>query len=131
MTWHSALLVSRALNPRRSSFGRSTVNNQILRIDSSHDGGDAKPLKKGGGFVCALILSLIGLAASTPMLAQYDSAQINGTVRDQSGALIPNATIQIQNRDTGLVRQTVTNSAGIYVLSQIPWLYTITASSPR
>ena len=107
------------------------MNNQILRIDSSHDGGDAKPLKKGGGFVCALILSLVGLVASTPLLAQYDSAQINGTVRDQSGALIPSATVQVRNRDTGLVRQTITNSAGIYVLSQIPpGPYAITASSP-
>ena len=107
------------------------MNSQILTIDSIHDGGDARPLKKGGGFVCALILSLVGLVASTPLLAQYDSAQINGSVRDQSGALIPNATVQIQNRDTGLARQTVTNSAGIYVLSQIPpGFYAITASSP-
>src|SRR3984885_3897388 len=114
----------------RSTFGRSTVNSQILTIDSTHDGGDARPLKKGRGFVCALILSLVGLVAGTPLLAQYDSAQINGTVRDQSGALIPNATVQVQNRDTGLVRQTVTNSAGIYVLSQIPpGFYTITTSS--
>src|ERR1700736_2133382 len=115
--------------PARSSFRRSTVNSQILTIDSIHDSGDARPLKKGRGFVCALILSLVGLVAGTPLLAQYDSAQINGTVRDQSGALIPNATVQVQNRDTGLVRQTVTNSSGIYVLSQIPpGSYTITAS---
>ena len=106
------------------------MKSQIPTIDSIIDGGDARPLKKGGSFVCALILSLIGLVASTPLLAQYDSAQISGTVRDQSGALIANATVQIQNRDTGLVRQTVTNSTGIYILSHIPpGVYTITASS--
>ena len=55
------------------------MNSQTLTIDSIHDGGDARPLKKGAGFVCALILSLVGLVASTPLLAQYDSAQINGT----------------------------------------------------
>src|SRR3984957_8410737 len=115
----------------RSTFGRSTVNSQILTIDSIHNGGDPRPFKKRGGFVCVLILSLVGLVASTPLLAQYDSAQINGTVRDQSGALIPNATVQIQNRDTGLARQTVTNSAGIYALSRMPpGFYAITASSP-
>ncbi len=107
------------------------MNGQILTIDSIRNGGDTRPLTKRAGFVFALILTLIGLSAGTPLLAQYDSAQINGTVRDQSGALIPNATVQVQNRDTGLVRQTVTNSAGIYVLSQIPpGSYTITASSP-
>jgi outer membrane receptor protein involved in Fe transport len=105
------------------------VKSQILRINSIIAGGDARPYKKGVGFVCTLILSVICLLAGTPLLAQFDSAQINGTIRDQTGALIPNATVQIQNRDTGLVRQTVTNSTGIYVLSQIPpGVYKITAS---
>ena len=103
---------------------------KTLTIDFFIDGERARPLKKWGGFACTLIFFLIGLAASAPVLAQYDSAQINGTVHDQSGALLPNATVQIQNRDTGLVRQTVTNSTGIYVLSHIPpGVYTITASA--
>jgi outer membrane receptor protein involved in Fe transport len=106
------------------------VKSQIPTIDSIIDGGVARPLKKGSSFVCALILSLFGLLASTQMLAQYDSAQISGSVHDSTGALIANATVQIQNRDTGLVRQTVTNSTGIYILSHIPpGAYTITASS--
>src|SRR5580692_7169511 len=116
--------------PRRSSFWRSTVKSQIPTIDSIIDGGDPRPLKKGCSFVCVFILFLTGLFASTQLSAQFDSAQINGTVRDSSAALIPNATVQIQNRDTGLVRETVTNSTGIYILSHIPpGVYTITASS--
>src|SRR6202166_4291527 len=99
-------------------------------FDSIIAGGDARLLKRGSSFVCALLLSLIGLVASTPLQAQYDSAQISGSVHDQSGALITNAKVQIQNRDTGLVRQTVTNSTGTYILSHIPpGVYTITASS--
>jgi hypothetical protein len=106
------------------------VKSQVLTIDSINDGRDARPMTSWGRFVCALILVLIGLIASTPLLAQYDSAQISGSVHDQSEALIANATVQIQNRDTGLVRQTVTNSTGIYILSHIPpGVYTITASS--
>lgn len=82
------------------------------------------------GLAYVFFLCLSGLAASTLLMAQYDSAQINGTVRDQSGALIPNAKVQIDNRDTGLVRQTVTNNTGTYVLSQIPpGFYTITATA--
>jgi hypothetical protein len=107
------------------------MKHRILAINSFSVGRGARPLKKWSGFIPVLIFSLLGLVVSTPLLAQYDSAQINGTVRDQGGALIPNATVQIQNRDTGLVRQTVTNSTGIYVLSQIPpGFYSITASSP-
>jgi len=106
------------------------VKRQIRNIDSIIAGGDARLLKKGSSFVCALLLSLVGLVASTPLLAQYDSAQISGSVHDPSGAMIAKATIQIQNRDTGLVRQTVTNSTGIYILSHIPpGVYTITANS--
>ena len=106
------------------------MKSQTLAIDPILDGRDARPLTIWGRFVCALILSLIGLVASTPLLAQYDSAQISGTVRDQTGAVIANATVQILNRDTGLVRQTVTNSTGLYILSHIPpGVYTITASS--
>jgi hypothetical protein len=76
-------------------------------------------------FVCAVYL-----CASLHLFAQFDAAQINGTIRDQSGALIPNAKIQIENRDTGLVRQTLTNSTGTYVLSQIPpGVYNIKATA--
>ena len=62
-------------------------------------GGDARLLKKGSSFVCTLFLSLISLVASTPLFAQFDSAQINGrSIRDVSGAVLPHATLQIQNR---------------------------------
>jgi Carboxypeptidase regulatory-like domain len=82
------------------------------------------------GLACSLILAVLCLFQSTPLNAQFDSAQINGTIRDQSDAVLPHATVQIQNRDTGLIRETVTNSAGIYVLSHIPpGVYTVTASS--
>jgi hypothetical protein len=106
------------------------VKSQIPAIDSFIDGAGESPLKRWGGFACALILFLIGLVGSTPLLAQYDSAQISGTVHDPTGAVIADATVQILNRDTGLVRQTVTNSTGLYILSHIPpGVYTIAASS--
>ena len=106
------------------------MKNQIPAIDSFIEGPGESLLKRWGGFACALILFLMGLVASTPLLAQYDSAQISGTVHDQTGAVIANATVQIVNRDTGLVRQTATNSTGLYILSHIPpGVYTIAASS--
>ena len=108
------------------------MKSQILTINCIIDRRDARPLTNWGRFVCTLIFSLMGLVASTPLLAQYDSAQISGSVHDQSGALITNATVHIQNRDTGLVRETTTNSDGIYILSHIPpGVYSISASSAR
>jgi Carboxypeptidase regulatory-like domain len=106
------------------------VKYQILATKSLSVGGGARPSQKGRDFVVVLILALMSVVVSTPLLAQYDSAQISGTVHDPTGALISDATVQIQNRDTGLVRQTVTNSSGIYILSHIPpGVYTITATS--
>jgi hypothetical protein len=106
------------------------VKFQILATKSLSVGGGARPSQKGRGFVVVLIFALMSVVVSTPLLAQYDSAQISGTVHDPTGALISDATVQIQNRDTGLVRQTVTNSSGIYILSHIPpGVYTITATS--
>ncbi len=64
------------------------------------------------------------------MFAQFDSAQINGTIRDQAGAVLPDATVQIQNRDTGLIRDTISNATGIFVLSHIPpGVYSIIVSA--
>src|SRR5208283_685850 len=50
---------------------------------------------------------------------------------DTTGAVILDAKIQIENRDTGLVRNSATNSDGVYVLGQIPpGTYKISASAP-
>jgi outer membrane receptor protein involved in Fe transport len=63
-----------------------------------------------------------------PAKAQLDTAVINGTVRDQSGAVIPNAAINVRNLNTGLVRTTTTNASGTYDMGEIPpGVYTIEA----
>lgn len=72
----------------------------------------------------------ICLLSGGPLFAQFESAQINGTIRDSNGAVIANAMIQIKNSDTGFTRETVTNSTGTYVLPQIPpGNYTVTVKS--
>jgi hypothetical protein len=45
---------------------------------------------------------------------------INGTVTDRSGAVIPNATVELRNLDTGYERQTTVNSSGFYEFPSIP-----------
>ena len=53
------------------------------------------------------------------MLAQ-DTATIQGTVTDSTGAVIPNAKISVTNPDRGFVRDLVSNSAGEYIANRIP-----------
>src|SRR5437016_3584724 len=48
-------------------------------------------------------------------LAQVNTATISGTIHDESGAVLPGATVTIQNQDTGLSRTITSNETGRYV----------------
>jgi hypothetical protein len=52
--------------------------------------------------------------------AQVATASINGTVRDPSGAVVPEARLVLHNLETSVDRVTRTNETGTYVLLQIP-----------
>src|SRR2546426_1376151 len=48
------------------------------------------------------------------------TAQISGTVRDSSGAVLPGVEITATQTDTGIARTTITNETGFYVLASLP-----------
>jgi Carboxypeptidase regulatory-like domain len=48
------------------------------------------------------------------------TAQLNGTVRDSSGAVLPGVTVTVTQTDTGLLRTTVTDESGAYLLTNLP-----------
>jgi hypothetical protein len=58
--------------------------------------------------------------AGTAAGAQATTAQINGTVRDQSGAVLPGVEIAVTQTATGAKRTAVTNETGNYVLANLP-----------
>src|SRR5438105_14155564 len=45
---------------------------------------------------------------------------ITGTVKDQHGAVLPNATVIVKNSATGLERTTTSSEDGIFTVPQIP-----------
>src|SRR5437667_7866727 len=47
------------------------------------------------------------------------TAQISGTVRDQTGAVLPGVNVTATQTDTGVARMTVTNETGSYVLANL------------
>jgi hypothetical protein len=47
------------------------------------------------------------------------TAQISGTVKDQSGAVLPGVEVTATQTATGLARSTVTNENGVYVLPNL------------
>src|SRR6266705_743695 len=63
----------------------------------------------------ALVLLLPALSS-----AQTVTGTLQGTVTDQSGGVLPGTTVSARNRDTGQMRETVTNDVGYYVLSFLP-----------
>lgn len=48
------------------------------------------------------------------ILAQVNTAELYGVIKDPSGNLIPRATVKVETLDTGLVRKTITSDVGSY-----------------
>ena len=76
-----------------------------------------------------LVLScfvIVGLAS--PAFAQLDRGQISGTIKDESGAIVPGATVTATNLQTQAPRTTVTDGSGFYTFPNLtPGRYTVTA----
>jgi len=64
------------------------------------------------------LVTLVGWIGEAPALAQ--NAQITGVVKDQSGAIIPGATITATNTETGFTRSAVSDEKGEYRLPALP-----------
>jgi hypothetical protein len=64
-------------------------------------------------FVLGLSVLLI-LGCATPARAQQPTGVIAGTITDATGAVIPDATVTITNKATGVARTATTNAAGLY-----------------
>jgi len=68
--------------------------------------------------VCGLAVMLVSFCEATDVWAQA-TAQISGTVKDQSGGVLPGVEVTATQTDTGIARSTVTNETGSYVLPNL------------
>lgn len=67
-----------------------------------------------------------------PLAVYAQTAEVGGVVQDPSGAVIPKASVEFRNQDTGIRRQTTTNSDGIYHIVGIdPGKYYATVEAKR
>jgi Carboxypeptidase regulatory-like domain len=64
------------------------------------------------------LIALLLLCAAS--VAQVQTGTITGTVRDKTGAVIPNAHVTIKSLDTGATRDTVSNGQGGYTVPGLP-----------
>src|SRR3989454_3693805 len=72
------------------------------------------------GFVISFLSVLLILVLSAGAAWGQATAQISGTVRDSSGAVLPGVEITATQTDTGIARTTITNETGFYVLPSLP-----------
>jgi hypothetical protein len=76
-----------------------------------------------------LVVSLLGGSVATQASAQVLYGSIVGNVEDESGAVIPGATITITNKQTNLQRTGVTGDAGTYSFTNVqPGTYDVKVS---
>src|SRR5881296_2953872 len=67
-----------------------------------------------------LILAAFVLAVAGPAAAQKPTFDIEGIVTDAQQAVLPGATVTLQNVATGLVREIATDENGRYVFTSLP-----------
>ena len=74
-------------------------------------------------------LLLISLCAVTA-LAQTETGQINGTILDPGGAVVPGANVTVRSTDTGVERAATTDDTGNYTVTNLqPGVYEVTAQA--
>ena len=75
------------------------------------------------GASAALLAGWTALAA-----AQVGSGAITGTVRDQTGRVVPGATVRAREAESGGVRSAISGSAGVFALPSLrPGVYAVSA----
>ena len=77
--------------------------------------------------VAALLLGMWSSAA-VPAAAQIATATLSGTVRDDTGAALPNATVTVKSDATGATRRTTSGADGRYRVAALdPGTYEVRA----
>ncbi len=81
-------------------------------------------------FVAMAVISLFLIATSSLAQSAGNSGSINGTVEDPTGAVVPNATVEIRNPVSGYDRSATTDTSGKFSFPNIPYNpYHLTATA--
>jgi hypothetical protein len=68
--------------------------------------------------VSFLVVLIMAFGLGGHLWAQA-TAQISGTVRDQSGAVLPGVEVTATQTETGIARSAVSNETGSFILSNL------------
>lgn len=74
----------------------------------------------------AVLTTILGLVAAAPLAAQSTHGAVVGTVTDETGAVVPGATVTVTDIGTNISRTVVTNASGYYeALALVPGTYRV------
>ena len=72
--------------------------------------------------------AFLGLLSAIIAFSQTTTATLDGSVRDQAGALVPGATVTVTNTQTGVVTTKATDEKGNFLVSfLLPGTYDVSA----
>ena len=72
------------------------------------------------------VVALMLLLAAPAAFAQLTTGSLSGTVRDTTGAVVPKASVTLQNQATNDIRTTVSNADGYFTFAAVqPGTYTV------
>ena len=75
---------------------------------------------RGSSFAGLLAMMFLILCGATHISGQTSLGRISGTITDQAGAAIPNATVTVSNPATNFSRTATTDDSGYYTVTNIP-----------
>lgn len=59
------------------------------------------------------------LSGSAPAFSQQQLGAVQGTITDQSGGVVPGATVTVTSAATGVARTTISNASGVYRIASL------------
>src|SRR5215813_6134457 len=72
------------------------------------------------------LVTLFGLLSISAVLGQTSTGEVNGTITDPTGAAVPNATVKLVGKETGIETQATTREDGYYRFVNVkPGVYTL------
>jgi outer membrane receptor protein involved in Fe transport len=78
----------------------------------------------------ATVAVILGVLLSVPAGGQVAGATLSGTIKDSSGAVVPEAKVAIKNVATGVTTELATNTDGFYTAANLlPGDYEVTVSA--
>ena len=76
-------------------------------------------MKRGFAFVMLALALFLSYDQAHAQISAAE-AQLNGSVRDQTGSMVVKAAVTLRNVDTNQIYKTTSNSVGFYILTNVP-----------